>query len=280
MKHAKVGVALLAQLAARSPKPQPVARPAQLPPELLGSVPRDVRLTSGGRVVAAFAAFVAAAAVPVTLIMILSYTSSRDARDLRRRDGVTTTGEVINVALRKGDKDEKPRRVVTYAYAADGRSFTGRVTLRQSDRSVTAERSPLSIGYLSSAPETSWVIGYERGVFPLVVIPLTLVTMLIVAGAVARTVSRQRTLLAEGRVAMARITGQKKIHGEKKRAYKVTCEFEVLSGARRTKRYQTSKTPPPIGSLVPIVYHRDNPDWSAAYPFDLVRTCREIAVSH
>ena len=82
---------------------------------------------------------------------------------------------------------------------------------------------------------------------------------------------RQWILLSEGRVAQARVIGSKKVSRDKARAYRVSYEFQTLSGAKQTSRCEVGKTPPPIGAMIPIVYHRDKPPWSATYPMQLVR---------
>lgn len=51
-------------------------------------------------------------------------------------------------------------------------------------------------------------------------------------------------------------------------------EFETISGAKQTSRCEVGKTPPAIGTVIPIVYHRDRPQWSASYPLQLVRPGR------
>ena len=90
----------------------------------------------------------------------------------------------------------------------------------------------------------------------------------------ARSVRRQWILLSEGRVAQARVIGTKKVRRDKRTAFRVSYEFQTLSGAKQTSRYEVGKTPPPIGTVIPIVYHRDKPQWSAKYPFQLVRPGR------
>jgi hypothetical protein len=98
--------------------------------------------------------------------------------------------------------------------------------------------------------------------------------LLVSAAAIVRAVRRQWVLLSEGRVARARVMAHKKVHRDKHRAYSVSYEFEGLSGARHAAKYEVTKNPPPIGTLVPVVYHRDNPRWSAVYPLQLVRPVR------
>lgn len=118
--------------------------------------------------------------------------------------------------------------------------------------------------------------GYEPAGFPLWTIPIVALSLLLAAAAVAWSVRRQWVLLSEGRVAQARVTGTKKVRHDKRTAYRVSYEFQTLSGAKQTARFEVGKTPPPIGTVMPIVYHRDKPQWSAAYPLQMVRPGRLV----
>lgn len=118
---------------------------------------------------------------------------------------------------------------------------------------------------------------HPEGSFPLWAIPLGFAGLMSGAAAVAGSVRRQYVLLSEGRVATARITGLEKFragrHGADRR-YRVSCEFQTLSGARRTFRCEVGKNPGATGTSTAIVYHRDDPEWSALYPLPLVRLSR------
>jgi len=51
----------------------------------------------------------------------------------------------------------------------------------------------------------------------------------------------------------------------------------LLGGARQQSRCDIGNTPPEIGAIIPVVYHRDRPDWSATYPLHLVRPGRLVS---
>ena len=256
-----------------TPHPAGKSQAPRLPPELLGSVPRDVHLTGGGFAVAAVAIAIVVGALLVAIFMSITYAQSRTERQLREREGVAAEAEVVQVVLRRG---EHPRRDVIYRYAVNDRTYMGRTRLRQSDRRDMARGSLVRIGYIPSRPETSWMIGYGSAGFPLWIIPLTALTMLLTAAATARGIRRQWILLSEGRVAQARVIGLKKVHKDKRTAYRLSYEFQTLSGAKQTSRCDVGKAPPPIGAVIPVVYHRDKPEWSAAYPLQLVRPGRLV----
>jgi len=256
-------------------KPSNVA-PA-IPSELRGALPRDIELTSGGKATACFAAILAAAAVISAILMSVVYQQSRDRQARREREAVFTNAEVTGIAVNRDD--EGTRRTVTYVYEVDGRSFSGRQRLRRSDRRPLGKGDAIAIGFLPSERERSWVPGYEGGGLPLFVIPIVSLSLLATAAAVAASLRRQWNILSDGRVTLARVTNTKKVNSDKRRAYKVTCEFQTLSGAPQSSRYETGKTPPPVGSVIPILYHRDNPKRTSAYPVPLVRTVRRAQLS-
>ncbi len=248
----------------------PVLKAGAVPSELLGSIPRDVRLTFAGIALTVVGVAFGVGALATAIGLSVASIRADDERQLRERVGVSDTAEVIEVVFRRG---ENPRRVVTYRYDVDGRSYMGRVTLRQKDRPNIARGAPIPIEYLPSQPEASWLAGARPSVFPIVAIPLVVLALLASGGVIARSVRRQWILLSEGRVALARVTAFKKVSRETGRAYRVSYEFQTLSGARHTSRCETGKAPP-LGAVVPIVYHRDQPSWSAMYPLQLVRPAR------
>ena len=249
------------------------SNPAGLPPELAGSVPRDVRLTIGGLVVASLAVTAAVGALVAGIVMTFVYLRASDARQVRERDGVEANAAVVQVLARRGDG---PRRVVTYRYNVGGGSYTGRTALRNSDRRVFRPGAPIRIGFVGAQPDRSWMIGYEPRGFPLWLMPLTVFSLVAVAAALIWSVRRQWILLSEGRPARARVTALKKVSSDKGKRYRVTYEFQTLSGARQQSRCDIGKTPPAIGAIIPVVYHRDRPDWSATYPLQFVRPGRLV----
>ena len=250
------------------------SNPAALPPELAGGVPRDVRLTIGGLVVASLAVAAAVGALVAGIVMTLVYLRASDDRQARERDGVEANAAVAQVLERRGDG---PRRVVTYRYNVGGGSYTGRTALRNRDRRVFRPGVPIRIGFVPARPDRSWMIGYEPSGFPLWVIPLTVFSLALVAVALVWSVRRQWILLSEGRPARARVTALKRVSSDKGTRYRVTYEFQTLSGARQQSRCDIGKTPPAIGAIIPVVYHRDRPDWSATYPLQLVRPGRLVS---
>lgn len=240
------------------------SREFRVPSELSGGLPRAVRLSSRGLMLALVAAGLTAGAVASGILLSVAVARSNEERRLRERDGVPSEAEVVQITPRRGDT---PGRL-TYRYVVGGRDYTGRARLRNRDRRSPGEGTRVAIGYVRSRPETSWLQGDEPRGLPPWVVPLTSLSLVAGAAAVARTLGRQRRLLADGRVAEARITKQTKV---RKGRYQVTYQFRALSGATLTLRLHVERAPPPVGAKVPVVYHRDRPEWSALYPLSLVR---------
>ena len=104
-------------------------------------------------------------------------------------------------------------------------------------------------------------------------IPLVVLALLASGGVIAR----ERAAAVDPVVGRTRGAGAgdglKKVSRDTGRAYKVSYEFQTLSGARHTSRCEMGKAPA-LGAVIPIVYHRDQPSWSAMYPLQLVRPAR------
>ena len=110
-----------------------------VPPELHGAIPRDVRLTAAGKALVAIAIATGAAAFITVIVMSVVYAGAAEETQLRERDGISATARVEQVVWRRG---EHPRRIVTYRYDVGGRSYDGRVTLRENDRRDIAPGRP------------------------------------------------------------------------------------------------------------------------------------------
>jgi hypothetical protein len=248
------------------------AGPGPLPPQLTASIPRDVTLTAGGRALAALAILIAAGAIAAAIALTIANRRSADDAERRAREAVAATADVVAVRPERG---ENRHHIVTYRYDAQGVTYTGETRLREHDRRAFSAGDRVAIGYVRSAPDMSWIAGAEPRIEPPIgVVPLVSLSMLTVAALIAWNVRRQWLLLAEGRPAIARVTSSKRIAGQHGAHYRVGYEFQTLSGATVSARYDMGRTPPPVGTSVSIVYHRDTPRWSAPYPLQLVRPRR------
>jgi hypothetical protein len=243
-----------------------------IPPELTGTIPRNVALTDGGIFLSVLAGTLAAGSIVAAIALSIANARSADAARLRASDGVSAQATVAAARTTRGDS---PRRVFTYRYDVDGRAYGGEARVRERDGRSIAAGDRIGIRYMRSAPERSWLAGSEASVDPpIFLIPLISLSMLGAAGALAWAVRRQWQLLAEGRPALARVTASKRVRGQHHHGYRVSYEFQTMSGATVSARSESGKMQPPVGATVAIVYHRESPKWSAVYPLQLVRPQR------
>ncbi len=182
--------------------------------------------------------------------------------------GQLAQGHVIRIDHRREGEDS--RAVVEYQYTAGGR-YTGRIEMRRRDAARLSEGSPVTVRYLPANPEASWIAGHEprrRVVWPAFAIPPVCFA---VAAALIAFFRRQSSLLSHGRAALARVTKLEKKSSEYGTAWRVHYEWRLLSGAKRQGRYlHSGKQPPAVGTMIPIVYDRDQPLRHSKYPFRLV----------
>jgi hypothetical protein len=231
------------------------------------SVPRETQLTSNGKAVMVVAITLAASALAVAIVLTIVRARQQETRDFIARDGVTTDATVTRVTTTKGDD---PRTDVAYRYAAAGGVHEGVAGLSKRAGRGIVEGDHISIVYLQSQPSRNWLAGREPGVLPLWLIPLIAAALLTVAAAVAARLQRDRVLMSEGRFADARILSSTKgQHG-----YSVKVEFTALSGQKVTAKVERGRDPGPIGTTVPVIYHRDNPRRHAFYPLSLAMPLR------
>jgi hypothetical protein len=243
-----------------------------LPSELTGMIPRDVRLSAPGRILAALAVALIVAALGAAIAMSIAVASADE-----RRERALINAETVSVERTRG---EHPRRIVSFGFVVEGRSYQGRTRLREGDHRDVFRGTLVPVEYVISNPEVNFVRGYEPRGIPPWAIPLASGSLLAAAGAIVRSLRRSWVLLSEGRAVQARVLRQKKVRRDKHTAYEITCEFRDLSGAMHTMRYDALKAPPSVGAELTIVYHRDDPRWHAVYPLRFVRPTRVAHRSH
>jgi hypothetical protein len=241
-----------------------------LPAALLKAVPRRVEVNMLGGMMMV----IAAALVVIGIWGGLEL--GRRAETAGRRVGlfaserVVTAGDVIQLRKRGGGNNH--RITAHYRYAVRGTELTGQTTLRRDEREKYEVGSPVAVWYLPSEPEASWLDGYAprpEASWPATVVPLGCGVS---AMALILAVRRQSNLLTHGRPAMATVTKVEKKKSDKGTFWRVHYEWTTMSGATRSGRYNHSKKDAPaIGTLIPIVYDRDNTFRHSKYPMPFVR---------
>jgi hypothetical protein len=243
--------------------------PWQMPPELERGIPRPVEITWAGRALAAAIGLLVVGGLAAGILLHLS-TERERARSARlEREGAPAAGVVIRTGRSSG-KDGQ--HYIVYSYAAAGRDYERRITVRRRDIDRFPVGAPVEARYLPEEPGRSWPLGYEPSGPPLwvaLVVPLSLWVMAPVAG---RALLWQRSLLEEGRGARAVVLNSKRVHRRhSQHAYRAEYEFQTLSGATRRVRLDSTRQPAPPGSIVTILYDPNNPRKAVAYPVPLYR---------
>jgi hypothetical protein len=209
----------------------------------------------------------AIAAVTAAIVLPITRYSQQAERARLTAEATPATASVIRVTTIEG---EDPRDQLTYVYSAGGASHENSVKLSRRAGRRFGVGSRLDILYARSQPARSWLPGREPGVMPLVLLPLVPAALLLVGGLLTLPVRRERALLAEGRFAQARVLASKKVQHQHHHTYQVQYEFTTLSGATVTAKSDRGRKGMTSGDVIPIVYHRDNPQRNAVYPLSLV----------
>jgi hypothetical protein len=231
------------------------------------SVPRDVRLTAGGKTVMGLAVVFAAGALAAAIGLSVLRAGQQSDRAALTADAVAASATVVRVTTTRG---EDPKQVATYRYSVGAAEYENSVRLREKERREFPVGSRIAVFRSASQPARSWLPGREPEVLPVVVIPLVSVSLLAVGWMIAWVVRRERDLLTEGRFATARVLDTTKVQRSHHHGYRVRYEFTTLSGAKVTGAVERGRPAGSAGETISIVYHRDNPARNAIYPLSLV----------
>jgi len=253
------------------PRDVKLAPKSSVPVELMGSRPRDVRLTASGRVLYGLAIAMIAGAVVVAVL--LGHVSAQQARDREtfNRDAVTIAAEVTRLWR---DSDEDKQRWVAYRYDVNGAAFAGRTKMGSSQWRGLHVGSSIVVRYLPADPAASVLAGRESDVLPRAVPPLVGGLMVGIGLLMLRGVNSQRQLLAEGRAVSAVITDIVKHTSQHGTHRSIKYRFPLLSGAMATGKSDAPRKPDAVGTVIYVVYDPDRPKRSRRYPFPLVKTAR------
>lgn len=235
------------------------------PKELTGSVPREIRLSSGGYVVAVLAVLLILGGIGAGIA--LSAVGRREAAVQMKlaREGQEAEARVTRV-WRASDKEHVP--MVAYQFEVDGRQYGDNVKVPLRIWKLLAVGSPLAVRFLPADPLISHPLDWRKERMP-VWAPFLVGSMFSGIGVgLVFLLKREAGLLSEGRPAPAIVTkyshGQ---HGSKNVHY----EFRLLSGSLAKGKSGPTRKLPAIGATICVLYDRDNPRRNRAYPFEMVR---------
>jgi Protein of unknown function (DUF3592). len=226
-----------------------------------------VRLTGVGWFVAVFGMLLPAGALVAGFSLHAKAIRDRTLREAIDKEGVRVTAVVSDLTRTRGDK---PKYYVVYQYSAGGQSHPGRANVSRSYWTGLRVGSTFPVRYLPAEPGRNWLRGQEPGI-PFWVGPSVALSMALIGIFPWYAIRRQWMLLAEGRPAQAQVTVFKQVRHQHGSHYQVSYEFRTMSGATRTGRYNSQKSPPASGTTIQVVYNPDRPEHSMPYPLALVR---------
>jgi Protein of unknown function (DUF3592) len=238
------------------------------PPGLERSRPREVRLTAAGKALVVTAVLLFSGAVFAGVAMQQAAQRQAAAQRLMADEGIVVDGEVLQLWRSSGDSKQP---WVAYRFEADGRAYAGTSTISLSKWRALKAGATLPIRYVPAAPEQSILAGQRPGAMPLWLPSLVAIAIAAVGGLSLAAIRKERRLLMEGRPAPAVVLKHFKHHSGHGTLLTMTYEFPLLNGAIATGRSGTSRKPPPVGSVICVVYDSDWPKRSKPYPMSLVR---------
>jgi hypothetical protein len=191
----------------------------------------------------------------------------RTLAEIIDKEAVPVSAVVSGLTRTQG---KSPRYTVNYGYEAGGRLRHGRATVSRSYWETLKVGSTFTVRYLPAEPGRSWLRGREPGT-PFWAGPALALSMIVAGMFPWAAIRKQWMLLAEGRPAQAQVTSFKRVRSQHGTRYHVKYEFQLMSGATRTGRYQSQKSPPAKGTTIQVVYNPDQPERSMPYPMPFVR---------
>ena len=237
------------------------------PPGLSRSAPRDVRLTRSGRTFVVLAWLLAAAAIPLGLLLYREARRQSDAAAAFEQQSVVTSAVVDRLWRKKGDGDPA---FAAFHFDANGARVAGEARMRTSVWRELRIGSTVMVRYLPDDPARWSIAGSRRQGMPVAIAYLVAGTLGGLSLLFTSMVRRQRTLLSEGRATAARITSVKKRHGSHGATHQeIAYEFPLLGGGMAAGR-ATAPKGSVVGGTIYVVYDPDRPARNHPYPFSLV----------
>lgn len=240
------------------------------PPEALRSTrPREIRLTGSGKFLRFFSIFLAVGSIALGIVLYLKASVDLAQREDLVRRGISSSARITR-HWKTGGKDT--RFWIAYAYPHEGQEYQGRIQLGRKDWTSLTQDSSIPIRFLPEDPDVHYLPGREGQLLPLWVSFLIAPILLAIGWLVHQPLTSQARLLREGRPAPAVVKEHKKVKGGQETHY----TFLLLNRAAAEGKMDASKDPPPLGSVLCVLYEPDRPQHNQVYPLSLVRTARVI----
>jgi hypothetical protein len=235
------------------------------PAELIGSGPRETRLSGAGIAISVLAGLLILGGAAAGIGLERVAKREMDEQALLREQGKQAEGSVTKL-WRARDKENSP--MVAYEFQAEGSVYGRSVEAPLAIWKRLAVGAPLEVRFLPADPARNHPRDWEESIMPIWV-PFVLGGLLSAGGIVLAFVLRRDIgLLSEGRPAPAVVTRYSNAgHGQKNVHY----EFPLLSGSVAKGKSGPTRTLPAIGTTLTVIYDSDNPRRNAAYPFQMVK---------
>lgn len=239
-----------------------------IPAELHRSRPRPVRLSRSGRVltVVMCALFFAA---PITGLAMYR-ASLRQQATVQQIEETGLIADGVVTGLKRESKDSN-RATVMYRFTIGSKTIDDRAKVRMSLWKTLQVGDRVPIRYLPEDLVANYPDGNPDRALPTWVASLMAAMLAALGLGCAFSLSRQRQLLADGRVAQAVVT-EHKVHRSQQGTHRsIRYQFPLLNGAMSTGSSSTGRHPPAIGSGILVLYDAESPKRNRPYPFSLVR---------
>jgi Protein of unknown function (DUF3592) len=245
-----------------------------VPPGLNRGVPREVRLTTGGRVVYVAAVALLIAAVVAGLALNARGLREQNERRMLAESHAGADAEVVRLWRASNDRQKQPW--VSYRFTVEGRAYEGQSRISLPTWQSLQVGGVLAVRYAPERPDVSRPAEIVGRALPLWV-PYLAATPLVLGGLVCLFLVRaERWLLTNGRPAPAVVTRHRLHHsGHGGRRRTIAYDFPLLSGAVASGQSGSPRTTPAVGSVICVVYDPEHPRRSKPYPFQLVRASIE-----
>ncbi len=237
------------------------------PRELATACPRDVQLSGSGKFMAVLAGIFLVGAFGAAYALQTGRTRQVLKREAWRETGVEAEG-VVTRHWRTGGKEDTPK--IAYEFEHDGRTEKGDAAAPLRIWRTLQVGSQIRVRYVPSNPQINHPADWQWDVMPAFVPGMSGGFLMVMGLLFVSLIRRDSRLLADGKAAPARVTGYRHDKGGKRLRY----EFRSSDGVTRKGGGGTMRKPPAIGSIITILYDRDNPRRNHPYPLEMVRPAR------
>ena len=234
--------------------------------------PREVCLTGAGKALMVLAAVLGVAALAVGILLEVAARGQAEDRRVWDEQAVSSQGRITRLwQRRQGDQN---RHWIAYEFPANGKTYGGDARISRSLWNTLEVGAAVPVRYISSHPDVNHAFAQAPDTMPRFLPYVIALALGGLSWLCFYFVRRERRLLAEGRAAVAIITGHSKMHrsshgGEVGKV--ASYQFAQMSGALAKGETGPRKKPPAIGSTISILYDPENPGRNSPYPFSLVR---------